>query len=72
MKVLEENKETVDYNSEPVYYCENCMSLNIKDMGFMDCCADCGETSIGTASLEEYDKIYYKRFGKRLFYPENN
>lgn len=67
---MDNNKETIDYNSEPVFYCKHCMSLHIIDSGFMDYCANCGSTDIETASLEEYDVEHKKRFGVKLFYKD--
>jgi hypothetical protein len=34
------------YNSEPVYYCTNCLSLNVKAMGENSYCDDCGSTEM--------------------------
>ena len=59
---------TSEYNNEPVYFCKSCLSLFIKDAGFMDFCGHCGSTDIGKASLEEYDKLHLQRFGTKKFY----
>lgn len=60
-------EEKINYNDEPIYYCKNCLSICIINGKFMDYCADCGSTNISQTSMEEYDEIRYKRFGKRLF-----
>jgi hypothetical protein len=45
-----------DYNSEPVYYCERCLSLKIKDIGSegTEYCEDCGSTNIETDNIENW------------------
>lgn len=63
----EDHKE--DYNDEPVYYCKRCLSLNIQQMPMlenMSCCGDCGTVDIGTASIEEWEKLYEKKYGKKF------
>ena len=32
------NKDDINYNSEPVYWCNSCMSLNIKSVDGIDYC----------------------------------
>jgi hypothetical protein len=57
--------EEVDYNNEPVCYCTRCCSLNILDFGTTTVfCDDCGGTDIGTVTIDEWDIIYFKRYGK--------
>lgn len=65
-----DSDKIIDYNEEPIYYCKNCMSLNIIDGGFMDYCGTCGCTDILKGSIEEYDEIHKKRFGNKVFYKE--
>lgn len=38
------------------------------DGGFIDYCDNCNSTDIDTSTLEEYDEMHLKRFGKKLFY----
>lgn len=38
------------------------------DGGFIDYCDNCNSTDIDTCTLEEYDEMHLKRFGKKLFY----
>lgn len=54
----------------PVHYCKHCLSLYIKDEGFVDMCANCGSTDTDVATLEDYDKLYFEKFGKKLFYTD--
>lgn len=63
---LEKNPE---YNQEPVYYCTKCLSLKI--MGVSDCddydyCDDCGNTNIAQCNIEEWEKMYEKKYGIKL------
>lgn len=55
---------TEDYNNEPVYYCKQCLSLKIKVVGGFDFCDDCGNTNVGTAHVDEWDKLYQERYGE--------
>lgn len=60
-------EEKIDYNDIPVAYCKHCLSLNIISDG-LDYCKNCGSTDIEEASLDDYDVLHKKRFGKKLFY----
>lgn len=61
-------EENIDYNAIPVYYCKDCLSLNIKGDGPIDYCDTCSSTEVGQCSLEEYDEFYYKKHGEKYFY----
>ena len=63
-----------DYDSEPVFYCATCLSLNIKheDAIDADCCSECGCTNIKQALPEEWEKIYAKRYGKKYVEKSND
>ena len=63
---MEENK--INYNDEPVFYCEHCLSLLVMCDAPIDYCANCSSTEINSCTMEEYDKLYKKRFGKKFFY----
>lgn len=54
-----------DYDEEPVVYCAKCYSLKIKyeEAVDADCCMECGSTETATASIEEWEKLYEKRYG---------
>ena len=56
-----------EYNNIPIYYCSNCLSICIVNDGTMDYCCDCGDTGIETATLDKYDELRYRKYGKRLF-----
>lgn len=53
-----------DYDSEPVIFCSRCYSLKIKHDDGMDSdyCADCGCFDVQEAPLEEWEKLYEKRY----------
>lgn len=47
------NKRKAYYNKIPVCYCSSCLSLGIIDDGSVYC-NECGETSIGECSINEW------------------
>ena len=58
--------EKDSYNDEPVYYCKRCLSLNIKVMPMLanqEYCESCNNADIGTASFEDWDKMYVEKYG---------
>lgn len=63
-----------DYDSEPVSYCTRCYSLKIKYEEAIDseCCGDCGCTNIATASIEEWERKYQQRYGKKFAEKSND
>lgn len=63
---MSEQDKLNDYDSEPVVYCSNCLSLKIKhnDALDMDYC-DCGCTDIKECMPEEWEKLYEKKYGKK-------
>lgn len=65
-----EETNKVDYNEEPVFYCEHCLSLAVMCDAPIDYCANCSSTEIRKCSLKEYDELHLKRFGKKVFYKE--
>lgn len=66
LKSTEEDMLTVgDYNSEPVYYCKNCLSLKIMAFGeHSDYCDDCGSTDIATTDIETWREMYKNKYGR--------
>lgn len=55
-----------DYNNIPVCYCKNCLSLRVKIVGGYDFCDDCGCTSFAESHIEEWEKLYESRYGKKF------
>lgn len=69
MQVLENIEEGMltieDYNSEPVYYCKNCLSLKIMVLGeYSEYCDDCGNTDIATTDIETWREMYKDKYGR--------
>lgn len=55
-----------EYNDVPVFYCNHCLSLNIKTLAEgskLDYCDNCGSTDIAQAHIEEWENIYKERHG---------
>jgi len=63
-----------DFDSEPVEYCSKCYSLKIvhEDAYDCDCCMDCGSTEIETATIEEWEELYRKRYGHSYIKKSND
>lgn len=54
-----------DYNSIPIVYCKNCLSLKIMILDDRtDYCDNCGCTNVEHASIEDWEKLYKKKYGK--------
>ena len=57
-----------DFNSEPVFYCKHCLSLNIKsvddsiDTDYLDFCDECGSTDIGYINIFDWEKMYKEKY----------
>lgn len=55
-----------DYNSTPVHYCKDCLSLKIMRVPGMKeaCyCDDCGCTDIAETNIEEWQDLYKEKHG---------
>lgn len=54
-----------DYNSEPVHYCSNCLSLKIRQVDDLDItvCEDCGNTDIRKARIDTWNMLYVQEYG---------
>lgn len=65
-----------EYNQEQVYYCKDCLSLNIMcetiadengevkqvEDTFSDLCDECGSTNIGITTIEEWEKMWKEKY----------
>lgn len=58
--------KTEYYNSEPVYYCENCLSLKIMALDNNDYCDNCGSTDVATTDIESWKTLYKNKYGKEF------
>ena len=50
-----------EYNKEPVHYCKDCLSLRILGMDNYNFCDSCGSTNIDTASIDDWNEMYFKK-----------
>lgn len=69
MQALENTEKgmltTEDYNSVPVYFCKNCLSLKIRVLGeYSEYCDECGSTDIETTDIESWRKMYRDKYGR--------
>ena len=60
-------EQLTPYDSEPVVFCSKCYSLKIchEETVGTDCCMDCGCSDVVSASIEEWERLYEKRYGKK-------
>lgn len=63
-----------EYDEEPVTYCAKCYSLKIKyeETIGSDCCMDCGCSDTVTSSIEEWERLYEKRYGHKFTEKSND
>lgn len=61
---LKDNTE--DYNDEPVFYCNGCLSLRVVSEFGLDYCDSCGSTDIVSSSFEEWEERYSRKYGKKF------
>ena len=56
-----------DYDSEPVRYCARCYSLKIKyeEAIDSDCCMECGCSDMRESTIDEWERLYEKRYGQK-------
>lgn len=55
-----------EYNSIPVYYCKDCLSLKIRSVeGFdnTDYCDTCGSTCIDKINIDGWETLYKNKYG---------
>lgn len=59
-------REGVNYNDEPVFYCEKCMSLRIRFVNGLsnsEYCDNCGSTEINQSNIEDWRKKFKDKYG---------
>ena len=61
-----DSDEKKTYESEPVYYCNSCLSLRIKCECGVDYCDDCGSTDVIESQLETWKARYRKKYGSNF------
>lgn len=57
-----------EYNKEPIVFCPHCLSLRIVEIEDTDYlyCEECGNTDISQTSIEEWEKLYKEKYGKKF------
>lgn len=63
-----------EYNDEPVFYCTNCLSLSIANYSkAIPCyCSKCTSTNIEQTSIDDWEKLYEERYGKKYLLEKSN
>lgn len=57
------DKEREEYNSEPVWYCKDCLSLKIINLTEDQCfCDTCGNMDVDQTTIEEWEKLYENKY----------
>lgn len=71
---MSEQDNRNDYDSEPVKYCAKCYSLKIKHEDIIDAdyCAECGCSDTREASIEEWERLYEGKYGKKFTVKSND
>lgn len=60
-----EHSNTEEYNNEPVFYCEHCLSLLVQTVGNIDYCGQCSSTDIKTTNIEDWEHKFEAKYGKK-------
>lgn len=58
-----------EYDSIPVYYCTQCLSLRIKGipgMKGMDFCDECNSTNVAQTDIFTWEEMYQNRYGYKF------
>lgn len=54
-------------DNDNVYYCKNCLSLNIKYvMPGISYCKECNCGQVNKTSFENWDRLYQKKYGEKF------
>lgn len=62
---IKEDLSNEDYNSIPVVYCKNCLSLKILILNDnIDYCDNCGCTETCTTDITSWEELYKNRYGE--------
>ena len=59
-------REEANYNDEPVFYCEKCMSLRIRFVNGLsnsEYCDNCGSTEINQSNIEDWRQQFKNKYG---------
>lgn len=56
-----------DYNSDPIFYCADCLSLRIRgEIEGFEYCDHCGSTNIESCPIEDWENKYKEKTGHRF------
>lgn len=68
MQDLQEIKRSLsEYNLEPVHYCKNCLSLNIRVLDdTTDYCDTCGNVETAETDIYSWEKLYENKYGDKF------
>lgn len=71
---MNEQDRLNDYDSEPVKYCASCYSIKIGYEESVDSeyCMDCGCFDLKEAPVEEWEKLYEKKYGHKFAEKSND
>ncbi len=71
---MSEQRNTGSYDEEPVEYCSKCYSLKIKyeDAIDSDCCMDCGCSDVLTTTIDNWERLYERRYGHKFVTKTND
>ena len=61
-----DNMTKKEYNELPVFFCEDCLSLTILKMDDYNYCKDCGSTNVKLTMIDDWEKRYKQKYGKKL------
>lgn len=57
------------YDSIPVFYCKQCLSLRIKDVQGVvgtEFCDECNSTNVGTTDIYTWEELYRNMYGHKF------
>lgn len=58
------NLKKEDYNSEPVAYCRNCLSLRVMPVDEeLEYCDECSGTNIDYTDIFTWEEMYKEKYG---------
>lgn len=61
---MENSNTKEEFNSIPLHFCKNCLSLNIRcGEDIPDFCEVCGSTDIIEANVKDWEELYIKNNG---------
>jgi hypothetical protein len=64
---MSDQEKLKEYDLEPVVFCTRCYSLRIvyEPAIDADCCGDCGCSDTAETTIENWEKLYEKRYGHK-------